>query len=130
MNRKSLRTALVAIAMFTAGLVSLSAANVPQGYEALSSKLVTALETGTFDQFIADGDASWRKLQKSQFDGISGQLAPRLKTGYKLAYLGELTLRGGQMTLWKITFTSGGDELFVTMGVKDGKVTSFGLPRI
>jgi len=34
------------------------------------------------------------------------------------------------MTLWKITFTSGGDELFVTMGVKDGKVTSFGLPRI
>ena len=130
MNRKFFRTALVATAMFAAGLVSLSAANAPQGYEAMSSKLVTALETGTFEQFIADGDASWKKLQKSQFDGISGQLAPRLKSGYTLGYLGELTLRGAQLTLWKITFKSGGDELFVTMGVKDGKVRSFGLPRI
>ena len=120
----------MATAMFAAGLVSLSAANAPQGYEAMSSNLVSALEAGSYEQFISGGDASFKRLPKSQVDGISGQLAPRLKAGYTLSYLGEIKRQDAQLTLWKIAFQSGGDELFMTMGVKDGKVTSFGFPRI
>jgi len=127
MSLKFIRSSLIATALFAAGLTASAADN--KANEALSTKMVSALETGTFDNFIADGDAGWQKLQKSQFDSMSGMLSPRLKAGYTLSYLGELKLRGAQVTLWRIAFKTG-DDLLVTMAVKDGKVSSFGLPRI
>lgn len=129
MNLKFIRSTLLATTLFATSLTPAIAAEGGKEFESVSKKMVGALETGKFEDFIADGDAGWKKLQKSQFDSMSGMLGPRLKAGYTLSYLGELKLRGSQVTLWRIAFKTG-DDLLVTMAVKDGKVSSFGLPRI
>ena len=131
MNTKFVRLTVLAAAMFVGCLSTLSAAEASKEYTAMSAKILKALETGAFEEFIADGDNSWKKLQKGQFDGIAGQIGPRLKAGYEVSYLGELKNAGGlQVTLWKIVFKGGGDDLPMTMKVKDGKVAAVGFPRL
>jgi len=129
MNTKFVRLTVLAAAMLAGCLSSLSAAEASEEYAAMSGKMLKALETGNFEQFIADGNAAWKKLKKGQFDAIAGQLGRRLKAGYETSYLGEFKSGGVQVTLWKIVFKSG-DDLLMTMKVKDGKVAAFGLPRV
>ncbi len=56
---------------------------------------------------------------------MATKLAPRLRAGYEMSYLGVLNQRGQRVTVWKLSFKDGGDEHLVTLGVKDGKVGSF-----
>ena len=135
MNLKFIRTTLLASAFLAAGLINLSAAETTQEqYEAMSTKMMSAIESGTFEKFIEDGDAGWKGLRKAAFDNIASQIGPRLKTGYELRYLGELQKKRGnettQTTLWRLIFASGADDMLVTMDVTNGKVSGFGFPRV
>jgi hypothetical protein len=132
MNTKFARLILLAAALCFGSLSSLMAADAPKPYVEMSNKIFKALEAGDFDQFMGDADESFKKsTKKGTFDGIAGQIGPRLKGGYDLVYLGDLKRSGGvQLTLWKIVFKAGGDDMAFNMNVKDGKVASIGFPRL
>jgi hypothetical protein len=129
MNLKFIRSTFVATALFAASVSSSYAADVSKEIEAVSKKMVHALETSNYEEFIADGDAGWKKVPKPSFDNMANGIGPRLKAGYTLSYLGEVKQGGAQVTLWRIAFKTG-DDLLAKVAIKDGKVTSFGLPRI
>ena len=129
MNLKFIRSTFVVTTLFAACLASATAAEASKEIEAISKKMVNALETSNYENFIADGDAGWKKVPKPSFDNMANGIGPRLKAGYTLSYLGEIKQGGAQVTLWRIAFTTG-DDLLAKVAIKDGKVTSFGLPRI
>jgi opacity protein-like surface antigen len=129
MNLKFIRSTFVASALFAGCMTSAFAADASKEIEAISKKMVGALENAKYDDFIADGDAGWKKVPKASFDSMANGIGPRLKAGYTLTYLGEIKQGGAQVTLWRIAFKTG-DDLLAKVSIKDGKVTSFGLPRI
>lgn len=128
MKTKFLRLAFLIAALFGSSAVA-SAAEASKENTAMATKLFTALEKGDFEMFIADGDASWKALKKPQFDGMAANVAPKLKAGYGLIYLGEMKLRGNRVTLWKVDFKGNADDMLAVVTIKEGKVDGFALPR-
>jgi hypothetical protein len=61
----------------------------------------------------------------SPFNAQKKRRRSKLKAGYDLAYLGDLNQRGYQVTLWRIRFKSGGDDLLATLSMRDGKVGGY-----
>lgn len=129
MNLKFIRSTFVATALFAGCMTSAFAADASKEVDAISKKMISALENAKYDDFIADGDAGWKKVPKASFDSMANGIGPRLKAGYTLSYLGEIKQGGAQVALWRIAFKTG-DDLLAKVAIKDGKVTSFGLPRI
>lgn len=90
------------------------------------TRLVAALTQNDHAGFIADGDDDFKgKLSRAAFDSAAAALAPRLKTGYSLAHLGDLKQHGAQISLWKITYQDGGDDALATLVLRQGKVAGF-----
>jgi hypothetical protein len=92
---------------------------------AFATKLVGALEHGDYPAFVADGDAAFQQFKQPEFDKIVAQLSPVLKTGYELVYLGDMKRKGFHITLWRVQFKDGRDDLLATLSVKEGKVGGF-----
>ena len=115
---------LLAILLIASPAV-LHAADPRKEDKAFATKLVTAVVESDYDAFVADGEAPFRQLKKEQFEAVVAQLAPKLKAGYDLLYLGELKQQGYRVTLWKIAFKNGGDDALATLSVKDGSVGGF-----
>jgi hypothetical protein len=90
-----------------------------------STKLLNATTSDDYAAFVADGNAAFQGLKKDQFEAVVSQIGFRLKEGYDLTYLGDLKQKGYQVTLWRIRFKSGGDDLLATLSMKDGKVGGF-----
>ncbi len=115
--------------LLTAGLLlaplTLQAAEPAKEDAAFSAKLVSAIENADHAGFTADGTEAFKAMKKEQFDAVSAQLGPKLKTRSGLSYLGELKQQGFRVTLWKLTFKDGSDDSLVTLSVKDGKVGGF-----
>jgi hypothetical protein len=105
--------------------VSVFAIEVPPAYQAEATKLVSAIADNDYAAFVTDGNAAFQALKKGQFEGVVSQLGSKLKAGYYLSYLGDLNQRNYQVTLWRIRFRSGGDDLLATLSMKDGKVGGF-----
>src|SRR5204863_8991408 len=98
----------------------------PSATQAIVETMLDAVKTGSYDAFLASASAQMKAaLGKTEFDGVSAQLAPRLSAGYKAIPLGELKQRGHRVQLWKLVFTDGGDEALVRMAMKDGVVGGF-----
>lgn len=103
-------------------------AQVPEPIEANMKKMLAAAQSNAYDDFVAAGDAGFKAgLTKQMLDGVSQQLGPRLKQGYRTAFLGKLNQRGFTVYLWKMEFDDRKDEVLVKMAVKDGKVGGFWL---
>ena len=105
--------------------VSVFAADSPASSQAEVTKLVSAIASDNYAAFVADGNAAFQGLKKDQFESVVSQLGSKLKSGYDLAYLGLLNQRGYLVTLWRIRFRAGGDDLLATLSMKDGKVGGF-----
>jgi hypothetical protein len=97
----------------------------PAASHAEATKLVSAIASDNYASFVADGNAAFQGLKKDQFESVVSQLGSKLKAGYDLAYLGDLNQRGYQVTLWRIRFKSGGDDLLATLSMRDGKVGGY-----
>ena len=104
---------------------SVFATDASSGSQAEATKLVSAIASDDFTAFVADGNAAFQGLKKDQFKAVVSQLSSKLKAGYDLTYLGDLNQHGYQVTLWRIRFKSGGDDLIATLSMKDGKVGGF-----
>ena len=91
----------------------------------MASKLITAIEKSDYETFVADGEAPFKQLKKEQFQAVAANVAPKLQAGHEVSYLGDLKQKGYRVTLWKISFKDGSDDMLATLGVKDGKVGGF-----
>ena len=123
MKSKVIRSLSLAAALFLAG--SLAAAEPPAPEAALFPKLISAVEQGDFEAVIAQGDEQFKAMPKERFDGAVAFLAPKLKAGYDIVFLGELKQRGTRVTLWKIVFKDGSDDVLGSLVMKDGKIAGF-----
>lgn len=120
MKIKCLITAIVL------GIVSIThAAEPPSDALAASDKLLAAIHAEDYAAFVAGGDAAFKGLKKEQFDSVSAQLKPRFKSGYTATYLGELNQKGFKVTLWRLRFSDGGDDLLATLSMKNGKIGGY-----
>ena len=112
---------LMLLAFLAAALLlipaALNAADPSKEEVALSAKLIL-----DYAAFIADGDAPFRQLKKEQFDGIAAKLSPLLQPKHEVTYLGDMRRQGYHVTLWRVRFEAGSNDLLATLSVKDGKV--------
>jgi hypothetical protein len=89
------------------------------------TKLVQAVEDSDYDSFVRDGDASFKSLPRQQFAKLSAQLGPRLRVRHTLTYMGTLKQHGFDVSVWKISFSDGSDDMLATLSIKDGKIGGF-----
>jgi len=99
-----------------------------QSVQRTFTSLINAVEQNNYNQFISQGNAAFKEaVTKQTFTQVSGQLAPRLKKGYSLVFLGNLNQQGYQVYLWKLTFKDSGDDILARLSLKDGKIGGFWL---
>jgi len=115
----------IAAAALIGSAAPASAAEPAEEDSAFSAKLLGSIENADYAAFVADGTQEFRGMPKDQFQAVCAQLAPKLKAGHTVSYLGELRKRGYRVTLWKVSFADGGDDALATLSVKDGKVGGF-----
>jgi hypothetical protein len=125
MNTKWLGMIVVAVAMLVGGAAAVRAAEPPKEDAVMWAKLIRAIEKSDYNAFIADGDAAFKQMKKEVFESAAAQLVLRLKAGYDVSYLGDARQRGYHLTIWKISFKDGGDDVIANLGMKDGKVGGF-----
>ena len=129
MTRARFLSATLALGLMTPGLSALTRAapaGAPPAAETTMKKMMEAVKTKSFDSFMADTDEGMRaELTKQMFEGVSNQLAPRMKQGYRTTYLSKLRQEGHDVFLWKLEFTEGANDHLIKMSLKDGKVAGF-----
>jgi len=92
------------------------------------NNLLAATERNDYDAFLKDASAQVKAaLTKQMLAGVSAQVAPHMKKGYEVAYLGRLSQQGCEVHLWKITYRDGHDDTLAKLVLKDGKVAGFWL---
>ncbi len=116
-------TIIAAVAVLT---TVASYADPDQTAQTIFKNLMAATVANNYDSFIAECDAVMKAtLTKPMMDGVSKQIEPRVKQGYDALYLGELNQRGFKVHLWRLSFKDAGDDVLVTLSVKDGKAGGF-----
>jgi len=91
--------------------------------EKVLSLMLEAVKKRSHDDFMAEGSDELRaNLTKQMFEGVAGQMAPRLAKGYKTKYLTKLRKDDHAVHLWKLEIADGKDDVLVTMAIKDKKV--------
>ena len=125
MNAK--RLVMVAICgMLTLSASACLAAGAQDSARPVLDKLLKAVEANDYDSFVADGTAEVKAaLTKQMLEGVSAQMAPRMKKGYDATYLGELKQSGCKVYLWKLAYKDGRDDTLARLSLKDGKVAGF-----
>ena len=74
------------------------------------TKLLNAVETNDYDSFVAPGNAMFKAgLTRQMLQGVSIQMAPRMKRGYDMKFLGHLKQQGCIVYLWKLVYLDNGD---------------------
>jgi hypothetical protein len=124
-------TSIFTLVFLLGALISVPAATFAEEDETtlgILMKLLDAVEEGDYDRFVADGNAGFKAgITKQMLEGVSGQLAPRMRKGYHPVYLGQLKQQGCKVYLWKLVFKGGGDDTLAKLVLKEGKVAGFWL---
>jgi hypothetical protein len=89
------------------------------------TKLFAALEKKDYASFVGDGEPAFRAFPEGQFDSVATQLAPKLVGDHQVTYLGVLQQKGFRVTLWKVSYKDGSDDMLATLSVRKGKVGGF-----
>ena len=117
-------TALAALLLLAATLPG--QAQAPALPETMMTKLMKAVEENDYAAFVEDGIPEFKAGVTPQIlEGVSLQIADRMKEGYTCTYLAELKQREFKVYLWKVTFTDGGDDALVKLVVRDDLVAGF-----
>jgi hypothetical protein len=133
-SRRVLRPFTIIFCLSTAGLSvapSLSAhADVTQDPpEKVLNMMIEATKNRSFADFMAEANDVMRAdLTLQNFEGVCGQLSPRLQKGYKTKYLTKLRKEDQMMVyLWKLEYADGKDDGLITMAIKNKKVAGIHL---
>ena len=92
---------------------------------AASARLVNAIVKSDYAAFIADGEPAFQQMKQEQFAAVAAKLGPKLAAGHQVTYLGDMRKGGYHVTLWRISFQDGSDDVLATLSMKDGKVGGF-----
>lgn len=85
--------------------------------------ILEATTSGNYELFTSVGNSSYKAgITKQMFEGVSEQLAPRMKQEYTTTYFGNLKQLHYQIYLWKLSFADGGDEFIIRMTMDEDKV--------
>jgi hypothetical protein len=121
-----MRTMILIITCLLIGAALPCHAQAPAVSEALMKKLMTAVENNDYASFVADGIPEFKAGVTPQIvEGVSKQLASRMKEGYECVYLTELTQSKFKVYLWKAVFKDSGDDALIKMVVRDDMVAGF-----
>lgn len=89
------------------------------------TKLFSALEKKNYASFVGDGEPAFKELPEEKFNSVATQLAPKVSGDHEVTYLGALQQKGFRVTLWKVSFKEGSDDMLATLSVRNGKVGGF-----
>lgn len=85
-----------------------------------------AIEEDDYIGFLASTDDTFKAaLPKPAFERVVALVAPRLKAGYTATFLTQLRKNGFLVSVWKIEFKDGGDDMLGELSLKNGKVGGF-----
>jgi hypothetical protein len=124
------RCILVAALGLAAGFAQPTFAVVPpvpckRGPEAIAEALLRAIEKSDYASIAARPDWQPSPGTREVFNSAESRIGDRLSKPYRVLPLGDLKRDGRQVSLWKIVFLDGGDEMLVSLCLKDGKATGF-----
>jgi hypothetical protein len=126
-NRKSILIAFVMCVLCIAPTLS-QAVEPPKKEREILNNLLSATEKNDYKAFLKDATAKVKAaLTKQMLEGVSSQVAPHMKKGYEVSYLGNLTQQGSKVYLWKLIYKDGHDDTLAKLVLKDGKVAGFWL---
>ncbi len=111
----------------TAAVIALPAHAAPDdATKDVFRKLIQATVMNDYDAFVEPADATLKAaITKQMLEGVSQQMAPRMKPGFDSYYMGELNQQGCKVHLWRLQFKDGGDDVLATLSIKDGKAAGF-----
>jgi hypothetical protein len=90
--------------------------------------MLVAIQNNSLPDLVVAGDPPFQNGMTQQIlDSIRQSLAPRLKQGYTSTFLAKLKQQGFLVYLWKLEFKDNNDDVLMTVGFKDGKVSGFWL---
>lgn len=90
--------------------------------------VLDAVEMNDHEAFVKDTTPQAKAgFTKQVVQALSGQIAPHMKRGYVLTYLGELRQQGCEMHLWKLVYRDGHDDTLVKLALKNGKIAGLSL---
>ena len=124
---KLLKRTGIVFALVVFGWISmLNAATDVPSTEGTVNTLLTAIAANNYDSLVANAAPALKsRITRETFTQVSTQLAPRLKKGYKLQYLGSLKQQGIEVFLWKMTYDDGGDDMLIRLVIQENKVAGF-----
>ena len=104
------------------------AGEVQKQERGILNNLLSATEQNDYEAFLKDASTQVKAgLTKQMLEGVSAQVAPHMKKGYEVAYLGSLSQQGCEVHLWKLTYRDGHDDTLAKLVIKDEKVAGFWL---
>jgi hypothetical protein len=102
------------------------APTVRKSVEDAFTVLITAIRDDNYNAFLSVSDQNVKAgLKREVFETLVAMIAPRLKKGFEVTYLGELNQQNFKMHLWKLYFSDGYDDVLAQMSWKGGKVGGF-----
>ncbi|HEX8465252.1 MAG TPA: hypothetical protein VF627_11600 [Abditibacterium sp.] len=88
--------------------------------------LMGALEDDSYTMFMAPmAEQVKAALPKPTFEKVVAMMAPRIKAGYKTAFIDGVKRPGAATYLWKLKFADGGDDMIALLTITDGKAATF-----
>ncbi len=95
-------------------------------YDTTFSQMLDAIQSKSYDKFIANGDARFRSgFTQKMFEELSQRLGPRMDKGYSASFLTTLHQQGYLVYVWKLAFKDGKDDYLVTLFIQNGEVGGF-----
>lgn len=95
-----------------------------------TSSLLQDLTVGDYAAFVSNGTAPFKKLTRQEFNDASSMVAPHLKKGFSIAYMGEVRKQNIPITLWKIVPSQSGDDFLATLSMTNGHVAGFWIHQL
>jgi hypothetical protein len=87
---------------------------------------LSALTADDYDQFVSVAEDKFAKrLTPTAFHSFSQSVAPRMQGGCTPTYLGQLRQKGVQVSVWRLAFADGGDDLLARMTIAKDRISGF-----
>jgi len=116
---------LILLTAFAAAPMAQTAGAANAADQPVVHQLLDAMAANDYQRFISYGTPAFAEVDESQFAQVAGAVAPRLRQGYDVEYLGRLRQQGLDISVWKISFPDQGDDLLATLNIANGRVGGF-----
>ena len=88
--------------------------------------LMDSLRSRSYSSFVGHGDAHFKAAITPQIvEGVSEQIAPRMKAGYSAVYLCQMVRSTYTTHLWKLGFRDKQGDRLARLTLRKGKVNAF-----